>query len=75
MKFFFFGKVHKLNSLQVEVLKVALLDAQKQCEYERSLLSDDDRQLEPTVNKINRLKDLIEFLGLEDVCMSTTGEN
>lgn len=69
MKFKFFGKVYKLNNQEVETLKVALLDAGKQCEYERSLLDDDDKQLLATMNKINRLNELIEKLELKDVFM------
>lgn len=70
MKLAFFGKTYKLTTLEVEVLKVALLDAQKQIEYERSLvLSDDDPALVPVVNKAIRLHALITKLELKDVCM------
>lgn len=69
MKLSIFSKTYKLDYQYLETLKVALLDAQKQCDYERSLLDDNDKQLVATINKINRLKDLINYLELQDVCM------
>ncbi|ELA08292.1 hypothetical protein MOMA_07011 [Moraxella macacae 0408225] len=73
MKLSIFNKTYKLEHQYLEALKVALLDAQKQCEYERSLFNDDDKQLAPTINKINRLNDLIRYLELQDVCMQNPG--
>ena len=69
MRLSLFKKPYKLDFMQVETLKVALLDAQKQMAYERGLLSDDDKQLIPTIQKINRFNALIEYLDLQDVCM------
>lgn len=69
MKLNFYSRTIKLNTVHVETLKVALLDAQKQIDYERSLLNDDSEQLTSTVAKNVRLQDLIQQLGLDNVCM------
>lgn len=69
MKIKIFETVYKLNTQDVETLKVALLDACKQCEYERSLLNDDDKQLFATMTKIKRLDELAQKLELKDVSL------
>ena len=56
MKLTIFNRLVSLNAVQVETLKVAILDAFKQIEYERSLLSDDDKRLQAQMAKIARLE-------------------
>ena len=56
MKIILFGKKYKLDDLESETLKVALIDAWKQLEYERSLMNDDDKRLIAQMAKIERLK-------------------
>lgn len=56
MKLTIFNRPVSLNAVQVETLKVAILDAFKQIEYERSLLSDDDKRLQAQMAKIARLE-------------------
>lgn len=55
MKIILFGKKYKLDDLESETLKVALIDAWKQLEYERSLMNDDDKRLIAQMAKIERL--------------------
>lgn len=70
MKLNLFSKPYKLDALEVETLKVALIDAQKQVEYQRSLINNDDSpDLVPIVNKSARLQTLIKKLELDNVCM------
>ena len=58
MKIILFGKKYKLGDLERETLKVALIDAWKQLEYERSLMNDDDKRLIAQMAKIERLEAL-----------------
>lgn len=58
MKIILFGKKYKLDDLESETLKVALIDAWKQLEYERSLMNDDDKRLIAQMAKIERLEAL-----------------
>lgn len=67
MKLNFFSRTIKLESLEVETLKVAILDAFKQIEYERSLLDNESEQLTAVVSKAVRLQNLVQKLGLDDV--------
>lgn len=55
MKIILFGKKYKLDDLESETLKVALIDAWKQLEHERSLMNDDDKRLIAQMAKIERL--------------------
>lgn len=63
MKFSLFKRRIELDPIQSETLKVALLDAWKQCQYERSTMEDGDKRLPAQMAKIERLEQLQELLG------------
>lgn len=62
MKFSLFGQKIVLDDMQSETLKVALSDAWKQCEFERSLLDDSDKRLPAQMAKLERLEQLEQTL-------------
>lgn len=69
MKFKLFGIKTVLNNVESETLAVALGDAWKHTEYQRSLLDDDSRELPVLTAKLARLEALQDKLGVNHVCM------
>lgn len=69
IKFKLFGIKTVLNSVESETLAVALEDAWKHTEYQRSLLDDDSKELPVLTAKLKRLEALQDKLGIDHVCM------
>ena len=63
----FFNKKYVLSDIQSEVLKVAILDAIKQAEFEKSKFDESDRDFNALQNKLIALNDLADKLGLSYV--------
>lgn len=69
MKFKLFGIKTVLNNFESETLAVALEDAWKHTEYQRSLLDDDAKELPAITAKLSRLEALQKKLGVDHVCV------
>lgn len=63
----FFNKKYVLSDIQSEVLKVAILDAIRQAEFEKSKFDESDRDFNALQNKLIALNDLADKLGLSYV--------
>lgn len=63
----FFNKKYVLSDIQSEVLKVAILDAIRQVEFEKAKFDESDRDFNALQNKLIALNDLADKLGLSYV--------
>lgn len=64
MKLLFFKKTYKLNQLQSETLKVAVLDALRFANDELAGCEPDTKEFVFLTNKVNCLEDVLKELGL-----------
>lgn len=63
----FFNKKYVLSDIQSEVLKVAILYAIRQAEFEKAKFDESDRDFNALQNKLIALNDLADKLGLSYV--------
>lgn len=64
MKLQFFNKAFKLNDVQSEVLKIAILDALRYANDEQANFDESSKEYTVIANKIKGLDDLANLLGL-----------
>ncbi len=67
MKLNFFRNDYKLDDIESETLKVALLDAVKYTEEQRSLLANDSKETPILYIKLTRLNELCKKFGVLDL--------